>query len=364
MESGVDVFRIFDALNDRRNLQTAILATKAYGAVAQAALSYTTSPVHTVDYFVNYARELENDGADQIAIKDMAGLLHPTTAVELIRKLKSSISVPLSLHTHTTTGVALLNVITGMMNGVDYIDTAITPFAGGSSHTPVEVLIPFAEELGLDHGLDIAYIDRAQKVLFEVFDELKQFIPYAGKFYRPVHTSDVDRKVVNQILKLLDAGGDQNIQSALTLSRELMSSLGYPTYNDKIFESQIPGGMIHPQQPVELRSVELLRRAGEVPHVRAAVGSVPLSHPPASLSVPGSSTSFPADLCVVSNESRCSWRRVGHTPTDATPMWYARCWEITTALNTRLLPARYWPTLPLRHSPTKDCSACCEPRGR
>lgn len=325
VESGVDVFRIFDALNDRRNLQTAILATKAYGAVAQAALSYTTSPVHTVDYFVNYARELESDGADQIAIKDMAGLLHPTTAVELIRKLKSSISVPLSLHTHTTTGVALLNVITGMMNGVDYIDTAITPFAGGSSHTPVEVLIPFAEELGLDHGLDIAYIDRAQKVLFEVFDELKQFIPYAGKFYRPVHTSDVDRKVVNQILKLLDAGGDQNIQSALTLSRELMSSLGYPTYNDKIFESQIPGGMITNlnSQLKSLGQMEILPQVlEEVPHVRADVGYVPLVTPTSQ--IVGSQAAFNVisgeRYALVSNEFKMLLRgEFGHTPTEANP---------------------------------------------
>ena len=167
---------MFDALNDERNLSTSLLATKAYGAKAEAAISYTVSPVHTVDYFIQYARKLEEMGADQLAIKDMAGLLYPTDAVDLVRGLRANTSLPIAMHSHTTTGVGLLNGVIGMMYGATSVDTCITPFAGGSSHPPVELLIVFAEELGLDHGLDKDVLLKIQAELFKIFEELKRYI--------------------------------------------------------------------------------------------------------------------------------------------------------------------------------------------
>lgn len=280
--SGVGSLRTFDALNDERNLLMSIMAAKTYGMKAEAAISYTVSPVHTVGYFVDYARKLESMGADRLAIKDMAGLLHPSDAVRLIREIKKAIRLPLALHTHTTTGVGLLNAVIGMMNGVDSIDTAITPFAGGSSLPPVEVLMVFAEELGLNHGLDSAMIGRIQAELFRVYAELREHITYDDKFYRPVSPAQVDRRVVNQILKLLAAPNAANIGQALALSRQMLSGLGYPDYDDHIFKSQIPGGMLSnlKSQLKQMGRVDILERLlAEIPRVRRDAGYVPMVTP-------------------------------------------------------------------------------------
>lgn len=282
VKSGVGIMRIFDALNDERNLQTAMLATKAAGGVVEGALSYTTSPVHTTDYFVEFARKLEADGADQIAIKDMAGLLHPTAALELFPRLKKQVSLPIVLHSHTTTGVATLNTIMAMHIGLDYVDTAITPFAGGTSHPPIEVVLVFAEEMGIDHGLDKGLILKIQEKLFGVFDELKDVIPHHGKFYRPVSFDDVDRAKVQQILNLVAKWEPEAIEEAIPLMRDLLSGLNYPTFNDKIFESQIPGGMLSNlhNQLKGMGQLDMMDKImEEIPVVRRDAGYVPLVTP-------------------------------------------------------------------------------------
>ncbi|MBI4928041.1 MAG: oxaloacetate decarboxylase subunit alpha [Anaerolineae bacterium] len=283
IQSGIGVMRIFDALNDLRNIQTALIATKAYGAKAEAALSYTISPVHTSEYFVNFAATLQEEGADQIAIKDMAGILHPIAAAQLIPAIKQRISVPLSLHCHSTAGVSLLNAVVAMRAGIDAIDTAVTPFAGGSSLPPVELLMVFAEELGIAHDLEHRAILRAQEELFVIAGELRDTSPFFGKFYRPVRFEDVDRNQVQQILKLLDAGDNDSINAALRLSHQMLSTLGYPDHDDRIFESQIPGGMLtnlydqirQMGQPPEIMDQVM----AEIPQVRADVGYVPLVTP-------------------------------------------------------------------------------------
>jgi pyruvate/oxaloacetate carboxyltransferase len=280
--SGVGIFRIFDALNDFRNLQLAMLAVKAYGAKAEAALSYTTSPVHTTEYFVRYAKLLEDHGADRLGIKDMSGILQPAACRDLLKGLKQAVKIPVALHTHTTTGVALLNSVIAMVHGVDSIDCAITPFAGGSSHAPVEVLVVFAEALGLQHGLDKPLLLKIQHELFGIFEELKKFIPYAGKFYAPVDFAGVDRKKVDRVLALVQKGDDASLDQALPLTRELLADLKYPSYDDKIFSSQIPGGMYTNlvNQLKEMGRPEILAQTlEECPRVRADVGYVPLVTP-------------------------------------------------------------------------------------
>lgn len=280
--TGVGIMRIFDALNDWRNLQVSILTTKAYGGKVEGAISYTTSPVHTTDYFVSFAKKLEEEGADQIAVKDMAGLLYPTDALDLLRGLKSNLSVPIVLHSHTTTGVACLNEVIGMHLGVDYIDTAITPFAGGTSHPPIEVMAVFAEEMGIDHGLDKELILKAQAELFNIFDELKEVIPHYGKYYQPVSFDDVDRRQVNKIIDLVAKETHESIEEALPLMREILSSLKYPAYDDKIFEAQVPGGMLSNLHN-QLKGMGQLDRMNdileEIPRVRADAGYVPLVTP-------------------------------------------------------------------------------------
>jgi len=325
VQSGVGIMRIFDALNDWRNLQIALLATKAYGAKAEGAISYTTSPVHTTQYFVNYARKLVDEGADQIAIKDMSGILFPTDAVDLIAGLRQAVSVPIALHTHSTAGVSLLNCVIAMVLGVDTIDTAITPFAGGSSHTPIEILIVFAEEMGMEHGLDKALILKIQAELFKLFEELSKFIPYAGKFYRPVKYEDIDRQVVNQVLKLVQAGGQENILKALDLTRALMDGLGYPDYDHRIFDTQIPGGMLTNlvNQLKEMGRPEIWDQVmAEIPQVRADVGYVPMVTPTSQIvgSQAAFNVMFGERYSFVSNEFRMILKgEFGRTPAECNP---------------------------------------------
>lgn len=282
VRSGVGLMRIFDALNDFRNLQIPILATRAYGGKVEGALSYTTSPVHTTEYFVQFARQLQDEGVDQIAIKDMAGLLHPNAALDLFRSLRQSISVPITLHSHTTTGVGDLCAVMALHHKIDCIDTAITPFAGGTSHPPIEVMVVFAEEMGIDHGLDKALILRVQAELFKIYDELRSSIPQHGKYYRPIRYEDVDRKQVASIIELVAKENRPAIERAIPLMRGLMKNLGYPVAEERMFEAQVPGGMLSNlhNQLKEFEQLHLMDRVlDEIPKVRADAGYVPLVTP-------------------------------------------------------------------------------------
>ncbi len=282
VESGVGIMRIFDALNDIRNLQTSIITTRAYGGVVEGALCYTTSPIHTVDYFVDFAVELEKWGAHQIAIKDMAGLLHPTTALELFPRLKQELSIPVVMHCHSTTGVAELNAVLAMQKGIDYIDTAITPFSGGTSHPSIELMIVFAEEMGIDPGLDKELILQAQKELFGVYEELKYVIPEKSQTHRPIHYDDIDRKKVNAIINLVAKDTVEAIEEAIPLMRDLLKDLSMPPYDDRIFEAQVPGGMLsnlYNQLKAQDQLDAMDNILEEIAKVRADAGYVPLVTP-------------------------------------------------------------------------------------
>lgn len=138
ISNGIDIIRIFDALNDTRNLQKAIEATKKYGGHAQGTISYTISPVHTNEMFIKLGQEIEQMGADSICIKDMAGLLSPYNTYDLIKALKKEIKIPIELHTHATSGLGSMTYLKAAEAGVDIIDTAISPFAEGTSQPPTE----------------------------------------------------------------------------------------------------------------------------------------------------------------------------------------------------------------------------------
>lgn len=155
VDNGIDVIRIFDALNDVRNLETAIRATKHNKAHLQAAISYTTGEVFTTEYFVNYAKTLENAGADSICIKDMAGLLTPYRTYELVKAIKESVKIPIQLHTHYTSGLASMVLLKGIEAGVDIIDTAMSPLALGTSHPATESMVAALEGTQYDTGLSL-----------------------------------------------------------------------------------------------------------------------------------------------------------------------------------------------------------------
>ncbi len=161
--NGIDVIRIFDALNDERNLRTAIEATRKEGGHAQAAISYTTSPVHDNAYFAAYARTLESMGADSICIKDMAGLLKPYEAYALVKALKENVKVPIELHTHYTSGLASMTLLKAIEAGCDIVDTAISPLALGTSQPPTESIVASLAGTPYDTGLDLGKLDAVSR---------------------------------------------------------------------------------------------------------------------------------------------------------------------------------------------------------
>ena len=235
--NGIDIIRIFDALNDARNLTTAINATKKEGGHVQAAFSYTTGPVYTLDYYAQYAKNLEDMGADSICIKDMAGLLKPYDAYELVKTLKESVKVPIQLHTHYTAGLASMTLLKAIEAGVDIVDTAISPMAMGTSQPPTETMVATLMGTEYDTGIDLAKLDEVTK----------HFTPLREKYLADGLLNPKALKVdVNALLYQVPGGMLSN----------LMSQLKQAGKEDKL--------------------VEVLE---EVPRVRADVGYPPLVTP-------------------------------------------------------------------------------------
>ncbi len=174
IENGIDVIRIFDALNDVRNLESAIKFTRKYGGHCEPAISYTISPVHNENYFVKLAKELVQMGADSICIKDMANLLLPVPAYNLIKRLKSEVNVPIHLHTHNTTGTGDMTLLMAAFAGVDIVDTALSPLGNGTSQPATESLVATLQGTEYDTGLDLTKLSEAAKLFRPVAERLKK----------------------------------------------------------------------------------------------------------------------------------------------------------------------------------------------
>ncbi len=173
IENGIDVVRVFDALNDPRNLEAAIKFVKLYGGHCEAAISYTQSPVHNEDYFVKLAVELEKMGADTICIKDMANLLLPYDAYSLVKKLKENVGVPIHLHTHNTAGTGDMTNLMAAQAGVDIVDCALSPMANGTSNPATESLVATLKGTERDTGLDLGKLSDAAAHFRTVATKLK-----------------------------------------------------------------------------------------------------------------------------------------------------------------------------------------------
>ena len=169
-ENGVDIFRVFDALNDIRNMEQTIKVAKAQGAHVQGTISYTISPVHTLDDFVDLAKELEALECDSVAIKDMAGLINPSTAYELVSRLKEETDLLVNLHCHCTSGMTPISYYAACEAGVDILDTAISPLAWGTSQPPTESMIAALQGTPYDTGLDLTALNDIKKY----FDQLRE----------------------------------------------------------------------------------------------------------------------------------------------------------------------------------------------
>ncbi|MBR5870450.1 MAG: oxaloacetate decarboxylase subunit alpha [Clostridia bacterium] len=184
VKNGINVIRIFDALNDIRNMKAAMTAAKKYGAHVEAAISFTVSPVHNEAYFVELAGRLEEEGADTICIKDMANLLLPYDAYSLVKAMKEKIRVPIHLHTHNTTGTGDMTYLMAVQAGVDIIDTALSPLANGTSQPSTEAMVATLQGTEYDTGLD----------LLQLSDIAKHFRGVANKLKA---NGDLDPKVLN-----------------------------------------------------------------------------------------------------------------------------------------------------------------------
>lgn len=235
--NGIDIIRIFDALNDIRNLETAVKAAKKEGAHAQIAISYTLGEVFTEQYYIDYAKRIEEAGADSICIKDMAALLTPYETERLVKALKGAVNIPIQLHTHYTSGLASMCLLKGIESGVDVIDTAMSPLALGTSHAPTESMVAALQGTEYDTGLDL-----------KLLTEIREYFMTLRKKY-------IDSGLLDPKLLAVDA-------------------------NALIY--QVPGGMLS-------NLLSQLKQAGksdkfeevlkEVPRVRADAGFPPLVTP-------------------------------------------------------------------------------------
>lgn len=228
-DTGVDVFRIFDAMNDIRNLQTAIEAVKAAKKHAIGTLAFTTSPVHDVAYFVNMAKQLEAFGCDSIGVKDMAGLLTPSMAAELTKGLKAAVSVPVHMHSHATSGLASMVLLKSVENGVDIIDTCNSSFSEGASHPTTESLVAALKGTEYDTGLDLGKLQEITAYFKEVRKKYWQFeSEFTGVDTRVLVNQVPGGMISNLSNQLKEQGALSRMDEVLAEIPRVRQDLGYP----------------------------------------------------------------------------------------------------------------------------------------
>lgn len=226
---GIDVFRVFDALNDLRNLETAIAAVKEQDKHAQAAICYTLSPVHTVDLYVEQAQALAAMGADSLAIKDMAGLLTPSATAELIAALRGAVEIPLHLHTHATCGLAEMCALKAVEHGCAHIDTAISAFAGGTSHAPTESMVAALRGTHHETGLDLESLQEIAAYFAKVRKQYRQFESEFTGVDTRVQVNQVPGGMMSNLAKQLEEQGAlHRILEVFDEIPRVRRDLGYP----------------------------------------------------------------------------------------------------------------------------------------
>lgn len=230
--NGIDIIRIFDALNDIRNLETAIKSAKKEGAHTQVAISYTLGDVFTTDYYINYAKQIESAGADSICIKDMAALLTPYETEKLVKALKSSVKIPIQLHTHYTSGLASMCLLKGIEAGVDVIDTAMSPLALGTSHAPTESMVAALQGTEYDTGLDLVLLTEIR----DYFMKLRKKYIDSGLLDPKMLAVDANALIYqvpggmlsNLLSQLKQAGKEDQLEEVLKEVPKVRKDAGYP----------------------------------------------------------------------------------------------------------------------------------------
>lgn len=230
--NGIDIIRIFDALNDVRNLKTSIETTKKCGGHAQAAISYTVSPVHNIEYYIGLSKEMESMGADSICIKDMSGILLPYVAYDLVSKLKKEVKIPIQIHSHFTSGVANQTYLKAVEAGVDVIDTALSPFSMGTSQPSTESMIAALKDSPYDTGLDLSLVAE----IAEYFKPIREKYIKEGVLNPKVLGVD-SKTLINQVpggmlsnlvSQLEKQGSLDKFEKVLNEIPKVREDLGYP----------------------------------------------------------------------------------------------------------------------------------------
>lgn len=232
IENGIDVLRIFDALNDLRNLQTAITATKKAGGHCQTAISYTTSEIHTPKYFAQLAKEMADLGADSICIKDMAGVLTPKTSFELVSRIKEITDIPLEVHTHATAGISEMMYLKAVEAGADIIDTSISSFSGGTSQPATEAMTLALEDLGYQSNLNMEKISE----IAEYFNVVRDNFRKEGLLDAKVKDTEPKALIYqvpggmlsNLLSQLKEQGLEEKYEEVLREVPKVRKDLGYP----------------------------------------------------------------------------------------------------------------------------------------
>ena len=230
--NGIDIIRIFDALNDIRNLKTAISAAKKEKAHAQVAISYTTGPVFNLEYYKNYAKQIEDAGADSICIKDMAGLLTPYFTYDLVKAIKETVSLPLQLHSHYTSGLASMVMLKGIEAGADVIDTAMSPLALGTSHPATESMVAALKGTEYDTELDLVALDEISKYV----TTLREKYIASGLLNPKLLASDAKALIYqvpggmlsNLVSQLKGAGKEDKLSEVLAEVPKVRADCGFP----------------------------------------------------------------------------------------------------------------------------------------
>ena len=232
IKNGIDIIRVFDALNDVRNLKQAVESTKKYGGECQIALSYTTSPIHTVDYYVELAKKVEKMGADSLCIKDMAGVLLPETAYELVSKLKAAVKLPIELHGHCTGGIMEMTYRKAIEAGVDIIDTALSPLAGGTSQPCTEAFAYALKGTDKDPQLNVEMLNKAAVKLTKVKDKYLEnglLNPKALVKNPNILKYQVPGGMLSNLMKQLsDQGAMDKYDEVLNEVPRVRKEMGYP----------------------------------------------------------------------------------------------------------------------------------------
>ena len=232
IENGIDVVRIFDALNDERNMEASMRSVKKYGGLVEAALSYTTSPVHSEEYFVRKAVILEQMGADVICIKDMANLLLPQDCFSLISRLKETVRVPIHLHTHNTTGTGDMVYLAAAMAGVDIVDCALSPFANGTAQPATESLAAALKGTKRDTGLDLKKLSAAASHFRQVAESMQKEGLISPKVLRTDPNTLLYQvpggMLSNLISQLKEAGAQDRLEEVLEEVPRVRQDFGWP----------------------------------------------------------------------------------------------------------------------------------------